>query len=105
LLFVACLFVAPLAQSVPAYATASALLFVACLMARSLADIDWSDVTESAPAVVAALAMPLSFSIAEGIGLGFISYVSIKLVSGKAADCSLAAYVIAIIFALKYAFL
>jgi AGZA family xanthine/uracil permease-like MFS transporter len=105
LLFVACLFVAPLAQSVPAYATAAALLFVACLMARSLADIDWSDVTESAPAVVAALAMPLSFSIAEGIGLGFISYVSIKLVSGKAADCSLAAYVIAIIFALKYAFL
>jgi AGZA family xanthine/uracil permease-like MFS transporter len=75
LLFLACLFFAPLAQSVPAYATASALLFVACLMARSLADIDWQDVTESAPAVVAAIAMPLSFSIAEGIGLGFITYV------------------------------
>jgi AGZA family xanthine/uracil permease-like MFS transporter len=58
LLFLACLFFAPLAQSVPAYATASALLFVACLMARSLADIDWQDVTESAPAVVAAIAMP-----------------------------------------------
>ena len=69
-LFLVCLFFAPLAQSVPAYATASALLFVACLMARSLADIDWNDITESAPAVIAAIAMPLSFSIAEGIGLG-----------------------------------
>jgi len=105
LLFLACLFLAPLAQSVPAYATAAALLFVACLMARSLADIDWSDITESTPAVVAALAMPLTFSISEGIGLGFICYVLIKLVSGKAADCSLAAYVIAAIFALRYVFL
>ncbi len=105
LLFLTCLFFAPLAQSVPAYATASALLFVACLMARSLADIDWEDVTESAPAVVAALAMPLSFSIAEGIGLGFITYVSIKIVSGKTQDCSAASYVIAAIFALKYVFL
>lgn len=105
LLFIACLFFAPLAQSVPAYATSAALLFVACIMARSLADIDWTDVTESAPAVVAAIAMPLSFSIAEGIGLGFICYIMIKLVSGKASDCSLAAYVIAAIFALKYLFL
>ncbi len=105
LLFLGCLFFAPLAQSVPAYATASALLFVAALMAQSLADIDWSDITESAPAVITAIAMPLSFSIAEGIGLGFISYVLIKLVSGRARDCSLAAYVIAGIFALKYLFL
>lgn len=105
LLFLACLFFAPLAQSVPAYATASALLFVACLMARSLADIDWHDVTESAPAMVAALAMPLSFSIAEGIGLGFISYVMIKIVSGRTTECSAASYLIALIFALKYVFL
>jgi len=105
LLFLACLFFAPLAQSVPTYATASALLFVACLMARSLADIDWDDVTESAPAVVAAIAMPLSFSIAEGIGLGFITYVLIKIISGKAKECSAASYVIALIFALKYIFL
>jgi len=105
LLFIGCLFFAPLAQSVPAYATAAALLFVACLMTRSIADIDWSDVTESAPAVVAAITMPLAFSIAEGIGLGFISYVLIKLVSGRARDCSPAAFVIAAIFALKYVFL
>jgi AGZA family xanthine/uracil permease-like MFS transporter len=105
LLFLGCLFFAPLAQSVPAYATAAALLFVACIMARSLADIDWSDITESAPAVVTAVAMPLSFSIADGIGLGFICYILIKLISGNARDCSIAAYVIAAIFALKYAFL
>lgn len=105
LLFLVCLFFAPLAHSVPAYATASALLFVACLMARSLADLDWNDITESAPAVVAAIAMPLSFSIAEGIGLGFLSYVLIKIVSGRAGECSGAAYVIALIFGLKYAFL
>ena len=105
MLFLACLFFAPLAQSVPAFATASALLFVACLMARSLADLDWHDITESAPAVVAAIAMPLSFSIAEGIGLGFISYVLIKIVSGRARDCSIASSVIALIFGLKYAFL
>jgi AGZA family xanthine/uracil permease-like MFS transporter len=105
LLFLGCLFFAPLAQSVPAYATAAALLFVACIMARSLADIDWHDITESAPAVVTAVAMPLSFSIADGIGLGFICYILIKIVSGNARDCSIAAYVIAAIFALKYAFL
>jgi len=105
LLFLACLFFAPLAQSVPAYATASALLFVACLMARSLADLDWSDITETAPAVIAAITMPLSFSVAEGIGLGFITYVAIKIVSGQARECGSASYVIALIFALKYAFL
>jgi AGZA family xanthine/uracil permease-like MFS transporter len=105
LLFLGCLFFAPLAQSVPAYATAAALLFVACIMARSLADIDWHDITESAPAVVTAVAMPLSFSIADGIGLGFICYILIKLVSGNARDCTIAAYIIAAIFALKYAFL
>ena len=105
LLFLGCLFFAPLAQSIPTYATASALLFVACLMARSLADLDWQDTTESAPAVVAAIAMPLSFSIAEGIGLGFISYILIKIISGRASDCSIAAYGIAVTFALRYAFL
>ena len=105
LLFIGCLFFAPLAQSVPAYATASALLFVACLMARSLADIDWQDITESAPAVIAAITMPLSFSIADGIGLGFISYTLMKIVSGRASDCSIASYIIAVTFGLKYVFL
>lgn len=104
-LFLACLFFSPLAQSVPAYATASALLFVACLMARSLADLDWSDLTESTPAVVGAIAMPLTYSIAEGIGLGFICYAAIKVLSGQGSQCPRAVYLIAMIFALKYAFL
>ena len=78
---------------------------LACLMARSLADLDWSDITESAPAVVAAITMPLSFSIAEGIGLGFITYVAIKIIRGRTRDCSIASYVIALIFGLKYALL
>ena len=104
-LFLLCLPAAPLAQSVPAYATSAALLFVACLMARCLADLDWQDVTEFAPAVVAAIAIPFSFSIADGIGLGFLAYAAIKLLSGRARECPLAVHVIALIFLLKFAFL
>jgi AGZA family xanthine/uracil permease-like MFS transporter len=66
-LFLLTLFFAPLAESVPPYATAPALLFVACLMTRGFSELDWSDVTEYAPAVVTALVMPLTFSIANGI--------------------------------------
>lgn len=105
LLFLLCLFFAPLAQSVPTYASAAALLFVACMMLSSLADIDWDDYTESAPAVVCAIAMPLSFSIADGIGLGFICYATIKVFSGKPGECPLAVYILALIFAGKFAFL
>jgi len=105
LLFLLCLFIAPLAQSIPAFATGAALLFVACIMIRSFADLDWDDITESAPAAIAAISMPLSYSIADGIGLGFISYAAIKPIAGKAGDCPLAVYCIAIIFALKFAFL
>ena len=105
LLFLVCLLFAPLAQSIPPYASAAALLFVACVMARGLADIDWNDLTESCPAVVTALAMPLSFSIANGIGLGFMTYVGIKLISGRAGECPLAVYLIAGIFAAKFVFL
>ncbi|MBL4682680.1 MAG: NCS2 family permease [Pseudomonadales bacterium] len=105
ILFLVCLFFAPLAQSVPAYASAAALLFVACMMLSSLADIDWHDYTESAPAVICAIAMPLSFSIADGIGLGFICYAAIKVFSGKPGECPLAVYILALIFAGKFAFL
>lgn len=105
LLFILCLFFAPLAQSIPAYATASALLFVACLMARSLADLDWDDHTESAPAVIAAIAMPLGYSIADGIGLGFISYAAIKIASGRFRECPPVVYVIGAVFMVKFALL
>ncbi len=104
-LFLLCIFLAPLARTIPPYATAAALLFVACLMARSLAGLDWEDLTESAPAIVCALGMPLSFSIADGIGMGFISYVAIKLLSGRAAECPVAVYLIAAIFLGKFVLL
>ncbi len=83
ILFLLALFFSPLADMVPAYASAAALLFVACVMARGLAEIDWRDLTEYAPAVVAAIAMPLTYSIATGIGLGFITYALAKIISGK----------------------
>ena len=72
LFFLLALFFAPLAGMVPAYASAAALLYVACVMARGLAEIEWEDVTEYAPAVVTAITMPLTYSIATGIGLGFM---------------------------------
>jgi adenine/guanine/hypoxanthine permease len=103
LLFLLALFFAPLAGMIPAYASAAALLYVACLMTRGLAEIDWSDVTEYAPAVVTAVAMPLTYSIATGIGLGFITYALIKIVSGKFMEASPAVIGLAALFALKFA--
>ena len=73
-LFLLCLAFAPLAQSIPGFATAPALVFVATFFAKNLGDIDWDDVTEYAPAVLAAVLMPLTFSIANGIAIGFVSY-------------------------------
>lgn len=104
-LFVACLFFAPLAGSIPPYATAPAILYVACLMARALGDVEWGDVTESAPAVVTAIAIPLTFSIADGIGIGFLTYVVIKTMAGRARDCSPTLAAVALLFAAKFAFL
>jgi AGZA family xanthine/uracil permease-like MFS transporter len=103
-LFLLTLFFAPLAGSVPAYATAPALLFVACLMARGFAELDWEDVTEYAPAVVTALAMPLTFSIANGIAFGFITYAAVKLLSGRFAEAGPSMLALAALFVVKYAF-
>lgn len=104
ILFLLALFFAPLAASIPAYASAAALLFVAAIMSRGLAEMNWDDVTEYAPAIVCAVAMPLTYSIATGIGLGFITYVLIKLLAGKEKDVSPAIAVLAVLFALKFAF-
>ncbi|HEX5321034.1 MAG TPA: NCS2 family permease [Stellaceae bacterium] len=101
-LFLLTLFFAPLAQSVPVYATAPALFFVACLMARGIAELDWDDVTEYAPAMVTALAMPLTFSIANGIAFGFIAHAAVKLVSGKFRETSPSLFVLAAVFIVKY---
>ena len=96
---------APLAQSIPAYAAAAALLFVSASMAQSLVDVDWPDITESTPAIITALVMPLSFSVANGIGVGFISYVVIKLLAGRAKEVPAAVLVVALVFAAKFVFL
>jgi len=104
-MFLLALAFAPLAGAIPAYATAPALLFVACLMARGLADIHWDDMTEAVPAVVTALAMPLTFSIAHGISFGFISFVGIKLLAGRARDINVTVALLAAAFILKYALL
>ena len=103
LLFIASLVLAPLAETVPLYATAPALVFIACLMARSLAHLEWGDVTETAPALITALAIPFTYSIASGIGLGVISYAAIKLVSGRAQDLNWAVSIIALAFMVKLA--
>jgi AGZA family xanthine/uracil permease-like MFS transporter len=103
-LFLLSLFLAPLAETVPAYATAPALVFVACLMAASLGAIKWDDATEYIPALIIALMMPLSYSIATGIGLGFIAYVALKALAGRVKEINLAVAVIAGAFLLKLIF-
>ena len=101
-LFLLALFLAPLAGSIPAYATAPALLYVACLMARSLTEIEWNDLTEAAPAVITAISMPFTFSIADGIAFGFISYAGIKIAAGRYRDVHPAVGILAVLFVIKY---
>ena len=102
LLFLLALFFSPLASSIPAYATAPALLYVACLMTRGLTEIDWEDATEFVPAVVTALAMPLTYSIAHGIAFGFVSYAAIKVLSGRFRDLNAALVILAVLFVAKF---
>jgi AGZA family xanthine/uracil permease-like MFS transporter len=103
-LFLASLLLAPLAGAVPAYATAPALIFVAALFAKDLKEVDWNDVTEALPALVTALAIPFTFSIASGIGLGFIAYAAVKLLAGRWREVGPGVVAIAAAFALKEAF-
>src|SRR4051812_12606327 len=101
--FLLALFFSPLAGMIPAYASSAALLYVACVMARGLADMQWDDLTEYAPAVVTAVTMPLTYSIATGIGLGFITYVLAKVIAGKFSEAKPAVVILALIFAAKFA--
>lgn len=105
MLFLLALVLSPLAASVPAFATAPALIYVAVLMTRGLAELDWSDLTESAPAVLCALSMPFLFSIAHGIAIGFISHAAIKLLAGRAREVSAIVWIVALVFIAKFAFL
>ncbi len=101
-LFLACLFIAPLAGSVPAYATAPALFFVACLMLRELTDLNWDDTTEVVPAAVTALAMPFTYSIANGLAFGFITYAVLKAATGKFREVHWMVWLIAAVFLAKF---
>ena len=101
-LFLACLFIAPLAGVVPGYATAPALLFVACLMLKDLTEVQWDDTTEAVPAVVTALMMPFTYSIANGLAFGFITYAVLKLFTGRVREVHWIMWVIAGLFLFKF---
>ena len=104
ILFLAALFISPLAGSVPSYATAPALLYVAGLMMRELTEVEWEDLTEAAPAALTALAMPFTYSIANGLAFGFISYVVLKLFTGKWKQIHPATAIVAALFIIRFAF-
>ena len=103
-LFILALILAPIIGLVPRFATAPALLFVAVLMVRGLTELDWDDVTEYGPAVLAAVVMPFTFSIAHGIAFGFITYAAAKILSGRFSEASPAVYILAVGFGLLYGF-
>ena len=104
-LFLLAMLFAPIATSIPAYATAPAILFVGCAMAKSLGEIEWGDLTEAMPAVITAFAIPFSGSIATGIGIGFITYVLTKSIAGQIKSIHPAMGVITGVFIVKFIFL
>lgn len=101
-MFLLALLFSPLAAMVPGYATAPALLFVAGLMLRELVDVEWPDITESVPAALCALAMPFTYSIANGLAFGFISYAVLKAGTGRWREVHPAVWVVAGLFILRY---
>lgn len=104
-LFLISIFFAPIFTAIPGFATAPALIFVGFLMVSSVIKVDFSDLTEAVPAYLCMLAMPLMYSIAEGIAMGVVSYVVINLLCGKAKKITPLMYVLAVLFICKYIFL
>lgn len=100
--FLACIFLAPVAAIIPAAATSSALIYVGILMLTGLKNVDFSDITQSAPVALMLIAMPISGSIGHAIGIGLIVYTVIKLFTGKAKDVSVLTYVLSLIFLVKF---
>ena len=105
ILFLFAAFLSPIAGIIPAIATAPALIVVGALMMRSVKAIAWDDVTEAIPALLTMLAMPLTFSIANGLALGFIFYPLLKVLSGRGREVSPLVYLLAVVFVLRYAYL
>jgi AGZA family xanthine/uracil permease-like MFS transporter len=104
LLFIAALFLSPLAGMIPAYATAGTLFYVAILMMSGLVHVEWEDLTEAAPVVVVCILMPLTFSIASGIALGIISYAAIKILTGRFSELNVGIIVLAALFVAKFVY-
>ena len=105
ILFLLAIFLAPLARMVPEFATSGALVFVALLMLGGMRDLAWDDATELLPALLTVVAIPLTFSIADGIAVGFITYVSVKLASGKYREISAGVWFLALIFVARFIFI
>ncbi len=105
LLFILAMFLSPLASIIPDYATAGALVYVAILMLGGMEKLNWSHVTELLPALVILIMIPLTFSIADGIALGFLSYVVLKITNGEIKSITSAAWFLTIIFISKFIFL
>ena len=101
-LFLLCMFIAPIAAIIPAAATSSALIYVGILMLSNLKDIDFTDICQILPVGIMLLAMPISGSIGHGIGLALISYTCIKVLTGKAKEVSVLTYVLSAIFLIKF---
>jgi AGZA family xanthine/uracil permease-like MFS transporter len=103
--FLVAIFFSPLAAIVPAYATAGALIYVAILMLSGMEKLDWTNLTELLPALIIIIMIPLTFSIANGIALGFISYVVMKISTGDLRNVSSGAWFLTIVFLAKFIFL
>ena len=101
-MFLACMFIAPVAAIIPAAATSSALIYVGILMLQGLKNVDFDDMDQVVPVFLMLLAMPISGSIGHGIGLAMIAYTVIKVFSGRAKDVSVLTYVIAALFLVKF---
>lgn len=105
ILMLVCLWFSPLAKAVPAFATAPALLYIGVQMMRSITEIDWKDITEAAPAFLTVIFMPFSYSIADGIAMGFISYAVIKLICGRSKEVPVMVWLVAVAWAAKFWYL
>jgi len=101
-LFLLSIFLAPVFTTIPGFATAPALIYVGFLMVSAVTEIDFDDITEAVPAYLCLIAMPLMYSISEGIAIGVISYVVINLVAGKSKKITPLMYILAVLFVLKY---
>jgi len=102
-LFIFCIFLSPLFLAIPKQVDGAALIFVALLFLKNIVDIDWKDISESAPAIICMISMPFFYSISNGIALAFCAYALIKIFTGKFAKVSPAMWVVAILSAVNLA--